>query len=104
MWGGVCDCVCQAEDSHNQSMKFSIGHKRWNQMEVGVLGDNALDVMEAGVGWDAMLQETFFFLRRDGLPFDQSEQCFESLGYCMGHKVVGGRQGIILPAEEALAG
>ena len=97
-------CVCQAKDSHYQSMEFSIRHERWNQMEVDVLGDNALDIMEAGVGWNSMLQEAFFFFSRDELPFDQSEQCFESLRYCMGHKVVGGRQGIVLPAEEAFAG
>jgi len=73
-------CVWQAKDSHYQSVEFSVGHKRWNQVKVDVLGDNALDVMEAGVGWDSMLQEAFFFLSRDGLPFDQSEQCLRALG------------------------
>jgi len=66
-------CVCQAKDSHYQPMEFSIGHKRWNQMEVDVIGDNGLDIMEAGVGWNSMLQETFFFFSRYGFPLDQSK-------------------------------
>jgi len=84
-------CVCQAKDSHYQSMEFSIGHKRWNRMEVDVLGDNALDIMEAGVGWNSMLQETFFFFSRDGFPLDQSKQRLESFRNFMGHEIVGVR-------------
>jgi len=70
-------CMCQVEDIHNQSIEFRIGHERWNQMEVDVLCDNALDIMEARVGWNSMLQEPFFFFSRDRFTLDQSKQCLE---------------------------
>jgi len=70
-------------------MEFSIGHKCWNQMEVDVLGDNALDTMEASVGWNSMLQEPFFFVSRDRFPLDQSKQRLEGFRNFMGHEVVG---------------
>jgi len=85
-------------------MEFSIRYKRWNQMEVYVLGDNALDIMETCVGWDSMLQEPFFFFSRDRFPLDQSKQCLEGFRNFMSHKIVGVGQGIILPSKEALAG
>jgi len=58
-------------------------------MEVDILGDNALDIMEASVGWNSMLQETFFFFSRDRFPFDQSEQLLEGFRNFMGHEIIG---------------
>ena len=82
-------CMCKAKDSHNQSMEFLIGHERWNQMEVDILGNNALNVMEAGVGWDPMLQEPCFFFHCDRFPFDQSKQRLEGSRDFMGHEIIG---------------
>jgi len=63
----------QAKDCHNQSMEFSIWHKRWDQMKVDVLGDNALNTMETSVGKNSMLQEKFFFFSRDWFTLYQSK-------------------------------
>lgn len=94
----------QTEEYGNHLKVFIVRHEGCNEMEIYVLGVDALEANEERFHGESMSEDTFF-LRGRGLPaIKEGEKPGPSFGQVMCYKPVGRRGGIILESVIASHG